>query len=475
MKQRRRESVCSLEFAVSLLTWTSGVVYAHWSLFHVTWTHDAIPPSVEDGTPDSEWVIFSRLLSTLSPAFVAHLLATRYLESRSCPEPLKRFYRPQRFHVAFTIVVLVTVFGLTFANLIACVLFLLAILSYVNCALFTWIIALSLVYLVVLSDSYYPALDRLGIEANVWSTAVIAVLISWTALKFVSLSRDGAGTATNLCVRLGYLFYFPTLFVGPLILFPTYNECLRTRFFADREKKRFPSCERTEVLLYRLFRSVIWGLVLDYLYSHWDYDFSSVPESWDLWAVCGLGLWLGGSFQMKYVVFYGVPSTFALLEGVDSPLAPACIFRIHRYSDMWRKFDSGLNKFLVKYVYVPVTKSTGVKFFGICASFALVACWHAATKSVIVWVVTNAVGIMIEAVLDSKLFPIIRSVRLKHVILCVLLAASVQANFFFLGEFEVGNDIFWRVVHCSIVGKFFILFFLYHCCVVSAYVHDVES
>ena len=471
----RKESVGSLEFAVSLIIWTSGVVYAHWCLFQLTWTDEDLKANLEDGTPDSEWLIFSRLFAKLSPAFIVHTLSTLFFESRSCPKTLKRFYRPQWFHVVFTLLVLATIFGFSFATFISVVLLALTVFSYIYSAFITWFVALSLVYLVVLSESFDLWLDYFGIEVNVSSSAVTAVLVSWTALKFVSVSRDGAEISRNFFIRLGYFFYLPTLFVGPLLLFPVYFEALKSRHLAERDRKRFPSLEPSEVLLYRLVRSVFWGFVLDYLYSHWDYDFLEVPKSWNLWAVCGLGLWLGGSFQMKYVVFYGIPSTFARLEGIDAPLAPACIFRVHRYSDMWRKFDAGLNKFLVRYVYVPVTKTTGLKFLGICASFALVACWHAATKSVIIWVVTNAVGIIIETFLDSKIFPSIRSARMKNVILCLLMAASVQANFFFLGEFEVGNGIFWRVIQGPFMGMFWVLFFLYHCCIVSAYVQEVEA
>ena len=65
-----------------------------------------------------------------------------------------------------------------------------------------------------------------------------------------------------------------------------------------------------------------------------------------LWALCGMGYAMGQFFQLKYVVMYGMSSHLARLDGVEAPGHPACIGRIHLYSDMWRYFDSGLYEFM---------------------------------------------------------------------------------------------------------------------------------
>ena len=73
-----------------------------------------------------------------------------------------------------------------------------------------------------------------------------------------------------------------------------------------------------------------------------------------LWALCGMGYGMGQFFHLKYVVMYGMSSHLARLDGVEAPGHPACIGRIHLYSDMWRHFDSGLYEFMREYLYLPV-------------------------------------------------------------------------------------------------------------------------
>ena len=55
---------------------------------------------------------------------------------------------------------------------------------------------------------------------------------------------------------------------------------------------------------------------------------------------------MGQFFHLKYVVMYGISSHVARTDGVEAPGHPACIGRVHLYSDMWRYFDSGLYEFM---------------------------------------------------------------------------------------------------------------------------------
>lgn len=65
-------------------------------------------------------------------------------------------------------------------------------------------------------------------------------------------------------------------------------------------------------------------------------------------ALCGGGLWMGHEFHTKHVISFGTTSAYARLDHMDAPPTPRCFARIHLYSQMWRYFDVGLYKFLVK-------------------------------------------------------------------------------------------------------------------------------
>lgn len=59
---------------------------------------------------------------------------------------------------------------------------------------------------------------------------------------------------------------------------------------------------------------------------------------------------MGQFFSNKYVVVYGFSSAIAGAENIADLQTPKCIGRIHLYSDMWKYFDRGLHKFLVRQV-----------------------------------------------------------------------------------------------------------------------------
>lgn len=68
----------------------------------------------------------------------------------------------------------------------------------------------------------------------------------------------------------------------------------------------------------------------------------------DIWSAAGLGYTLGQFFMTKYLVLYGLPSSLAKLDHIDSPPPPKCVGRIHLYSQMWRDFDRGLYNFMLQ-------------------------------------------------------------------------------------------------------------------------------
>ena len=90
-------------------------------------------------------------------------------------------------------------------------------------------------------------------------------------------------------------------------------------------------------------------------------------------TLAGVGLSMAGFFNLKYVIFYGFPRPFVVEDGiVNAPRHPRCVYRIHRYSEMWRYFDNGLYLFLRKYIYQPiagVNGSAGRKIFGATVTF----------------------------------------------------------------------------------------------------------
>jgi len=84
-------------------------------------------------------------------------------------------------------------------------------------------------------------------------------------------------------------------------------------------------------------------------------------------------------FSIKYILFYGVPSMWAIAVGINCPGEPHFIMSRCSFTDMWREFDKGLHIFLRNNVYYPITATDRSILNKVRASllcFTVVYFWH---------------------------------------------------------------------------------------------------
>nr|CAD7460992.1 unnamed protein product [Timema tahoe] len=128
---------------------------------------------------------------------------------------------------------------------------------------------------------------------------------AWTIIRSLNFSLDRIAAPVSipnlseLITMLAYCFYFPTLILGPLLTYQNFK--------------------------------------------------TGVVAEMGSWSLYGLGYCMGQFFMLKYVVMYGLMGTIARAENINAPQHPKCIARISLYSDMWRYFDEGLYRFLLRW------------------------------------------------------------------------------------------------------------------------------
>ncbi|KAJ8934473.1 hypothetical protein NQ314_013348 [Rhamnusium bicolor] len=174
-------------------------------------------------------------------------------------------------------------------------------------------------------------------------------------------------------------------------------------------------------------------------------------ETFGSWSLHGYGYVMGQFFHIKYVVLYGLSSSFASFENVKVSHLPRCIGRIHLYSDMWKYFDPGLYQFLVRYIYIPMMKVSRYKLIASLFCFLFVYLWHGIQKYILVWTVLNYIGITLEYIcnLCNKKYIETRNLkkilgpswlrRIKCILASPLLVMSAISNFYFFAGIEIGN------------------------------------
>ncbi|XP_067009005.1 protein-cysteine N-palmitoyltransferase Rasp [Anabrus simplex] len=318
---------------------------------------------------------------------------------------------------------------------------------------------------------------------------LVLISMAWNNLRTVSFCLDNLSVnrrGSLLCL-LGYCFYLPTLFFGPVILYDKYENGL------TRPHTKW-SVERLGLVVLNLFRFFGWAVVAE-LSLHYLYfcTMQRYPEFvWELkpWALYGMGYCMGQFFMVKYTVLYGVSSTFARAEHIDAPHHPKCIARIHLYSKMWRYFDQGLYFFLAKYIYIPCLGKNPNLFRKLMASavcFVFTYVWHGLYLHVLIWSFLNFMGVSVEGICriieswsayqecENKLLSKENSRRFKALMSVPLFIMAAISNFYFFAGDAVGNIYFKRLFSGSLLANSVLFFFCYCCSQVSIEVSNWEQ
>ncbi|XP_076381738.1 protein-cysteine N-palmitoyltransferase Rasp isoform X3 [Megalopta genalis] len=258
-------------------------------------------------------------------------------------------------------------------------------------------------------------------------------------------------------------------------------------------KKPFQAWKLAELGYFalNLIRYTFWILFanffLHFLYFNAMHYHPKVVEDLNPWALYGLGYCMGQFFLIKYVVVYGLNHIVCAIDRIKAPSQPKCVARIHLYSDMWKYFDEGLYKFLIRYIYTPLLKSNFNKLFASFLCFIFVFVWHGMQINIFIWAFLNFIGLNIENLtkliekskycinIREKYMSPISARRIHCVLTSPLLAMSVISNFYFFAGEEVGYIYIYRIFHDIWYSTLILLYFLYCCCQVSIDLKNWES
>ncbi|KAL1435185.1 hypothetical protein MTO96_011109 [Rhipicephalus appendiculatus] len=182
----------------------------------------------------------------------------------------------------------------------------------------------------------------------------------WNVLRLVSVAVDlidkpasaRKDARKTVLHALAYLLYFPGLIAGPMTNYddfmtesyrpPTWNRRHLLEFLARSARVVVGYCTMEVFLRLAYVRSAA-------LTSRWFFAQSG-------WTLGGIVYFSSLQFYLKYNFAYGIPSLFFWLDNVYErhDLRPRCTTRIHTAANLWRYFDIGLYRWIVKYLYKAV-------------------------------------------------------------------------------------------------------------------------
>ncbi|KAI8514663.1 hypothetical protein Bbelb_072540 [Branchiostoma belcheri] len=183
-----------------------------------------------------------------------------------------------------------------------------------------------------------------------------------------------------------------------------------------------PGLQNLPRVLLGLARLLFWFLCAEfsrhYLYIHAICARMDVLQQASVFTLYGLIYAHIQFFHVKYVVLFGLGSTLARLDGISPPPQPKCVATVYQLTDMWRSFDPGLYKWLVRYIYWPLGGSRSGLFRQIVASvatFVFVYFWHGASHNLFIWAALQFFGVLLETLTRRFMrLPAIRAWELKH-------------------------------------------------------------
>ncbi|XP_011880609.1 PREDICTED: protein-cysteine N-palmitoyltransferase Rasp isoform X2 [Vollenhovia emeryi] len=430
---------------------------------------------------DKEWLVWLTLVNKLIPYVFIHHFVSQIVKVNSNNMILCYWYILSSiiflYYYLGTMSMLCVVLQPSFLHVVT-------FMCSKNAAWAVHILYLFVIYILKIPNGTFQSWLGINDEKHY----VLTLVMCWIHLRSISHNMDSIddqfSSSNNFIQKLAYCLYLPTLFLGPLILYHEFVESIN-------QPHHYWNCQRLLTFILNLVRYTFWlyftELLLHFIYVNAIQYHFQVIQNLNSWALYGLGYCMGQFFLNKYVVIYGTCSSLCYLDNVKAPPQPKCIARIHLYSDMWKHFDRGLYKFLIRYIYVPIRKSNGYfgKLFASFSCFTFVFIWHGIQINILIWTLLNFIGIVIENIGVSigkstqylkiqNMYLSSKNTRRLHCVLASpLLALSAVSNFYFLGGQEIGNIFIENILyHGSWKSLSALLFFLYCCCQVSV---DVKN
>lgn len=225
-------------------------------------------------------------------------------------------------------------------TVIISIIFLYRLAAFSTRKIFTWLTTFVVLFVLNVSDNFFERDAHLS--ENSYQDLIIAA--HWTILRCISYNFDVKNRG-GILENLSYCLYLPLFFSGPFIQFQYVKQ-------SYRDNQTISLGAKIKLLILQMIRFYFWLLfteiVLHYVYVNAIIYHPDFVKNLNNWSLYGYGYAMGQFFHLKYVVMYGIATSLAKFENIQTPKTPRCIGRVHLYSDMWRHFDVGLYHFLTK-------------------------------------------------------------------------------------------------------------------------------
>jgi alginate O-acetyltransferase complex protein AlgI len=275
---------------------------------------------------------------------------------------------------------------------------------------------------------YYKVTVRASPE-DLLGEVLIPMGLSYYAFRCLHyLLERFRGTLPSHTFRefLGYLFFLPTLVVGPIHRF--------TPFLDDHRTKRWRSDTLSEGMERILYGYVKVAVLANFLFSNQMAQFIGATDPQATTRAVYLEMIRGAmNLYWQFSGYSDIAIGFALLlgyrvmENFNNPYGQRNI------ADFWRAWHMSLTSWCRDYVYLPTIGLTRNPYVANIITFLVIGLWHEVSVRFVVWALYHAMGVIIWREFQTLKRQLGLPRLSRGVLATVLQGVSILLTFHFVG------------------------------------------
>ncbi|CAH2355542.1 membrane-bound O-acyltransferase Gup1p [[Candida] railenensis] len=180
---------------------------------------------------------------------------------------------------------------------------------------------------------------------------------------------------------LAYVLYTPLFIAGPII---TFND-----FIYQSNYKSCPSVKNWKRTFIYFLRLVFCILVMEFI-LHFMYVVAvSKTNAWEgnsPFQISMVGMFNLNIIWLKLLIPWRILRFWALLDGIDPPENMIrCMDNNYSALAFWRAWHRSFNKWVTRYIYIPLGGGGYYRFINMLCVFSFVAIWHDIELKLLIW------------------------------------------------------------------------------------------
>lgn len=308
---------------------------------------------------------------------------------------------------------------------------------------FKWIhnkAAAAITLIAILISTFLFFKLNFGVAYDLEANRIIPLGFSYYSFRMIHYAIErfkGTIPAHGVGDFIRYLFFLPTLLVGPINRFDTFiKDYKRLRFDANLI---FIGLER---MLFGYVKIIVLG---NYLVTHklGLYTLTIQHEQGWLYEYLEM-IRFGANAYLQFSGYSDVAIGLALLFGFRVMENFHFPFLATNISDFWKRWHISLSSWCRDYVFNPFLALSRNSMIAAVATMIILAGWHEISLRYIVWGLMHASALSLWSIYDKKT----RSFRLRsHFAFSKILGPIVTLHFVLLSFIVLREDSLWQAWH----------------------------